>query len=204
MVNAVGTGSCLRTGIERETFTVADRRRRQTGRLACLSALAPTPSSSVVPTGTLLRSRRPPATCRGAPTPVTCLTGWSSRPRCRSVLGAFHCRRRRAPCNAIWRELADRDERSQTRVAPLVAMDHLTATGDDRDRQHGQAEPARGSRPWTCRRPDGAAGCLSPRLGGEGRRAGGAVVGQCADDAGARVAVRPGRGEDDPARGPRW
>ena len=30
------------------------------------------------------------------------------------------------------------------------------------------------------------------------------LVGQCADDAGARGAVRPGRGEDDPARGPRW
>ena len=87
---------------------------------------------------------------------------------------------------------------------PLVAMDHLAASVDDRDRQHGQVEPARGSRPWTCRQPAGEAGCLSRRPGGEGRRAGGALVGWSADDAGPRVAVCPGRGEDNPARDPLW
>ena len=104
-------------GHRARTFAVADRRQRQTGRLACLSALAPTPSSSVGPTRTLLWSRRPPATLRGAPTPATCRTGWSSRPRCQERARRVSLPTEVGSLRAIWRELADRDERSQTGVA---------------------------------------------------------------------------------------
>ena len=72
----------------------------------------------------------------------------------------------------------------------LVAVDHLAATGDDRFRQDGQAGPDPGRRPghW---RPVGAAGHVSARPGGEGRRAGAAVVRCSVDDGGGRGAVRP-------------
>ena len=100
------------------TFTVADRRQRQTGRLACLSALAPTPSSSVVPPGPSCGvggRQRPIAEPHSSHLPdwlefATSLPERARRVSLPTEVGSLH---------AIWRELADRDERPQTRVAPF-------------------------------------------------------------------------------------
>ena len=110
MVNAVAAGSCLRTRIERERsrLQIGDSARPD-GWPVCLRS--PNPEQQLVPTGTLRRSRRPPATYRGAhssdlPDWLEFATSLPERARRVSLpteAGFLH---------AIWRELADRDERS--------------------------------------------------------------------------------------------